>query len=406
MLVRRPPAARFALAAILLTALAANACRFGVGGPAATPTASATPATPAATATLAGRSAVLNELVGDVQTRPAGGGKDVPGSDGQTVGEGDQVRTGDGSKARITLGDGTILRLRPNTSITLQQLFGNPNSPVARLLLALGKVFVILKSGQLEVQSPAGVAAVTGSFMSVEYQADVNAVVVTCLEGDCTLRNDQAGIALTTGQAASLSGGAGASPVLRWMTPAEIQAWLDDNPEAQAVAPAVLTALPTATGTTTSTPTVTDTSTATDTATATASPTPTPTHTRRPPPTATATDTPVPPSPTPVPPSPTPVPPSPTRVPPRPTATSTATSSLLKYTFQSLCVAGDPKSPGTYHVSVIGPQQTKFDVAPQQTVTGQLPPGEYVFSWIPDNGVSGETKWSSAQGPFSMTFCP
>ena len=261
MLARRQSSARFVLATIAIAALAANACRFGFGGLPNPPTGtlSPAPATAAVSATLAGRAAALFDLVGNVLSRPATGGKDLPATNGQLLAEGGQVRTGDGSKARVSLSDGTILRLSPNTLITLDRLTGDPTNPFTRLLMALGKVWVILKSGQLEVDSPAGVASVNGSFLSVEFQADTNTVVVTCLEGSCALRNSQGGMSLTTGQAASITGGAGT--VLRWMTSAEINAWLVDNPEAAAVVPAALTAVPSATGTTTLTPTSTATAT-------------------------------------------------------------------------------------------------------------------------------------------------
>ena len=277
MLARQPSAPRWVLVTLLLAAVAADACRFGPGGLSNPPASTANPA-PAVSPTLPGRTAVLNDLVGTVLSGPAGGGKDVPATDGQVLSEGAQVQTGKDSKAKINLNDGTILRLRPDTLVTLDRLAGDAANPFTRLLLALGKVFVILKSGQLEIQSPVGVATVTGSFLSVEYQANTNTVVVTCLEGNCTLRNDQTGVTLTTGQAASLAGGAGAGPVLRWMTTGEIQAWLDDNPEAQAVAPAALTALPTVTHAQTQTPPASATPTATALASVTATPRPPPTH--------------------------------------------------------------------------------------------------------------------------------
>jgi hypothetical protein len=395
MLARLPSAPRWILVTILLAAIAANACRFGPGGLSNPPTSTSNPvsATPAASATLPGRTAVLEDIVGTVLSGPAGSGKDVPATNGQVLSEGAQVGTGKDSKARINLNDGTILRLRPNTLVTLDRLAGDLSNPFTRLLLAVGKVFVILKSGQLEVQSPVGVATVTGSFLSVEYQADTNTVVVTCLEGNCTLRNNQTGVSLTTGQAASMAGGAG--PVLRWMTTGEIQAWLDDNPEAQAVAPAALTALPTVTGTQTQTPpasaTPTDTLTEPATASATATPNPRPTITPTPPPTL----SPIPPRATPTPTNPSQKP-SPTQVPSQPP---------LQYSFQSLCIAGDATGPGTYHVVITGPQNANFDVMPQQTVHGELPPGVYNMSWTPDKGQGGQVTYNSNQGPYAMTFC-
>ena len=403
----RPRPGRLLLAAIMLAGLAANACLFSGLGPAGPVTATITPSSLPASATAPGRTAVLSDLVGDVLSGPAGSGKDTPASDGQTLAEGTELHTGKDGKAKVSFSDGTILRLRPDTLVTLSQFLTDPNNPFTRLLLGLGKVFVILKGGQLEIQSPAGVAVVTGSFMSVEYQADANAVVVTCLEGSCTLRNDQGGTALTTGQAASLAGGA-SGPVLRWMSPAEIQSWLDDNPEAQSVAPLALTALPAPSSTVTLTPTASATASAaaspTPTGTATSTPTATASRTRtpRPRPTSTSTSTPTFPPPSP---SNTPVPP--TR--PKPSATPVPSSSnpppLFLYTFISSCAAGDPQGPGTFHVSITGPKQAAFDVMPQQKVGGELPPGKYSISWVPDQGPSGGTSWSSDQGAFSWTFC-
>ena len=401
------------LITILAAALAANACRFGPGGltnpPPATAAVTASPAlaSPAVSATLPGRTAVLNDLVGNVLSGPAGSGKDTPASNGQTIIAGTSVHTGKASKATVNLNDGTILRLRADTLVTLDQLVGDAVNPFTRVLLALGKVFVILKSGQLEVQSPVGTATVTGSFLSVEFQPDTNTVVVTCLEGNCTLRNDQGGTRLTTGQAASLTGGG--SAVLRWMTPAEIQAWLDDNPEAQAVAPAALAAIPTATGTVTATPTASSTATPSSTPSSTA----TPSATRLPPkatpsasasatrrPRPTSTDTPLPT------PSPTLTKPTPTPIPPTPPPTPVPAQNPLNYSFDSICVSGQPDSPGTYHVTIDGPASVNFDVPPNQpAVTGQLPPGLYTIGWTPDNGPHQEFTYLSDQGPYDMTFC-
>ena len=412
MLARQPQAARCVLVAILVAALAANACRFGPGGLTNPPTATASPAPalPAVSATLPGRTAVLNDLVGNVLSGPAGSGKDTPATNGQVLGAGTSVHTGKASKATVNLNDGTILRLRSDTLVTLDQLAGDAANPFTRLLLALGKVFVILKNGQLEVQSPVGAATVTGSFLSVEFQPDTKTVVVTCLEGNCTLRNDQGGTRLTTGQAASLTGGG--NVVLRWMTTAEVQAWLDDNPEAQAVAPAALTAIPTATGTVTPTPTATSTS--TPSSTFTPSSTATPSKTRVPASAtstasatrqarSTSTDTPSP-TPTPIPPSATPTAPPPTPV--SPTPTPVQTQEPLDYSFDSICVAGQPDFPGTYHVTIDGPASVKFDVPPNQpAVTGQLPPGLYTIGWTPDTGPHEQFTYLSDQGPYFMTFC-
>ena len=50
-------------------------------------------------------------------------------------------------------------------------------------------------------------------------------------------------------------------------------------------------------------------------------------------------------------------------------------------------------------------QLMSFDVAPQQSVKGSLPPGQYVIAWKPDNGQPEQFNYSSNQGPFNWTFC-
>jgi len=143
MLAHQPSGARFGLVVILMAALAANACRFGPGGfgslPAATASGLSPAASPAVSPTLPGRTAVLNDLVGNVLSGPAGSGKDTPADNGQVLGAGAEVHTGKGSKATVNLSDGSILRLRADTLLTLDQLAGDAAHPFTRLLLALGK---------------------------------------------------------------------------------------------------------------------------------------------------------------------------------------------------------------------------------------------------------------------------
>jgi hypothetical protein len=75
------------------------------------------------------------------------------------------------------------------------------------------------------------------------------------------------------------------------------------------------------------------------------------------------------------------------------------------YSFNNNCDPASANPPGTFHVTISGPSNTKFDVPPLQTVTGQLPSGKYGINWQPDAGAGQQITWSSDQGPLNVKFC-
>ncbi|MEK6220845.1 MAG: DUF3048 C-terminal domain-containing protein, partial [Chloroflexota bacterium] len=96
--------------------------------------------------------------------------------------------------------------------------------------LDFGKIWVILNGGQMNVDTESGVASVSGSYMSVEKTAD--GVSITCLEGTCVLGEGDNKIVLTEGQTAKVTGVYGLLEDDGPMTDEEVQAWLENNPEA------------------------------------------------------------------------------------------------------------------------------------------------------------------------------
>ncbi|MEW5940805.1 MAG: FecR family protein, partial [Chloroflexota bacterium] len=148
---------------------------------------------------------------------------------------GGEARTNETGKARLDLlPDGTILRLPPNSSFKLTELQGDQSSPFTRLGLFFGKIFIILSGGELEVETPSGVAAVRGSMMSVYYDPETGNLTATCLEGHCSLRNDKGVIELAEGQAADIRDGV-LSNAPRALTDAELLDWLNFVPETDRV---------------------------------------------------------------------------------------------------------------------------------------------------------------------------
>ncbi len=207
----------------------------------------------ASTATLLpARFAKLSELINEVQARGSEVDTFAAASEGEAFGAGGQARTGEESKVRIDLTEGTIIRLAPQSEFTLTELNEDVQNPFTRLTLAAGKLWMILTGGELDVETELGTATVRGSYMSVDYYPAYHLLIVTCLEGECELKNSLGTTALATGQAASVNGESQPPAQARSMSASEYQAWANENPEALTVVP---TLTPTPQGTPPPTPT-------------------------------------------------------------------------------------------------------------------------------------------------------
>jgi hypothetical protein len=182
--------------------------------------------------------ATLNEIIGSVDAKQVTETEYSPAENGLRLESGAQVQTGDDGRARVDLSTGTFFRVGPSSNLTLEALNNKPaDDPLTKLKLESGKVWIILTTGSVEVETPSGVASVQGSYLSVEAQADQQ-VKITCLEGDCSLKNEAGGVDLVAGQAAIVTN-ANAAPKSSTMTDQEINEWLEVNPEAEVIIPAV-----------------------------------------------------------------------------------------------------------------------------------------------------------------------
>jgi len=237
-----------------------------------TPTASPTPAGSSPSAT-------LTEAINDVTARGSEAEAFAAAGVGHVVRVGGEVRTGDSSKARLDLSDNSILRLAPNSNFTLQRLPDPANAePAARLKLVIGKLWASLFGGGLEVETPAGVATVRGSFATIEYVAgdpNTNAddiLIVSCLEGQCGVSNATVNESLGNLQQVILTNG-GAQVVRFALNDAAVQEFLSENPEALSMVATLTAAAPTFTPP----PALPNTPTPTPVSTETPTPTPSPT---------------------------------------------------------------------------------------------------------------------------------
>jgi hypothetical protein len=179
--------------------------------------------------------AVIGEAEGDVAAR------NPDDSDFSAAGIGDilvlngQLRTGTNSRSRIDFADGTLVRVGPSTTFTLAEISDQEGGFFKRLQLDFGKVWVILNGGSLEVDTPAGVASVRGSYLAVRFNEETGEYWITCLEGTCTMQTEAGEVTLGAGEQASVMG-TEEVPLGEPMTDEDFQDWLDNNPEAALVA--------------------------------------------------------------------------------------------------------------------------------------------------------------------------
>lgn len=207
------------------------------------------PATP--TAAPSALTALLSDLQGKVDMRQTIEQTFIPAVADTTLDKNGQLQTGDNGKARLDLSTGTIVRVSPSSLFTLISNQETNNGLVTTLKLELGRIFIILKGGSMEVNTPSGVASVRGSYMMVEIDPVTLDVLITCLEGNCTASNQAGTVNFTGGQKTTLfaydpATGQFTPPGVEPMNADDYQKWLDENPEAAAIinqASATLTAM-------------------------------------------------------------------------------------------------------------------------------------------------------------------
>ncbi|HMD90905.1 MAG TPA: FecR domain-containing protein [Anaerolineaceae bacterium] len=221
-------------------------------------------------------SAKLSEIAGVVEVKNNVQDSFNPVNDGFLLKSAMQLQTMQESKVRLDVSTGSIVRLGPSTIFSLDTQQNGSQGVLAKIQLQAGRVFIILQGGSLDVNTPAGLASVRGSYMSVWVEPKTNRITVCCLEGKCGYQNKAGDVDMTSGQKI-VSANTNNLPGIEKMDHTDIQSWLDNSPEAVVMVTQIANLVSTSTPTETVTYTATDTSTATETPTATSTFTATPT---------------------------------------------------------------------------------------------------------------------------------
>ena len=178
--------------------------------------------------------ATVKETAGSVSIKQAGQENFSAAGVGDILQLHGELQTGPSSTARLDLPSGTIIRVAPSSLFTLEVNKQTSNGLTTTLNLTLGQIFIILKSGSLDVMVPSGVASVRGSFMSALIYPGSGKVFVECLEGHCAANNSAGNVDLTNGQKGILvytGAGADQLPQVTVMNQNDYASWLAISPE-------------------------------------------------------------------------------------------------------------------------------------------------------------------------------
>ncbi|MGQ0604242.1 MAG: LysM peptidoglycan-binding domain-containing protein, partial [Anaerolineales bacterium] len=214
------------------------------------------------------QSAVVGEMTGAVSGKSAPQEPIVPVQLGFRFGVGGQVQTGADSKARLDFSDLSILRLAANSAYTLDGVETQSDGTLlTRITFSVGTLWASLTGGELQMNTPVGVASVRGSFALFQFDPANQLLRLDCIEGSCSAGGAQAGNLerLVLSQTGSLR---------QTLTAQDVQNFVQENPESARVV-ATLTAAPPATATSSGTPTRAPSATVAASTTHTATPTPT-----------------------------------------------------------------------------------------------------------------------------------
>lgn len=178
------------------------------------------------------RTATIREIVNQVLSRITETQSESAATVGQVIRVGGTVQTLTDGKARVDLSEGTIVRLAPQTVFTVTQLNQDTGNPFTRLRLVVGKIWVILNGGSMDVETPVGAASVRGSLMSVTYNPSLGIAIITCLEGTCAVTVNGVTIVLHDNQQTNTG-----NMVIVKIADQELLEWLANNPESNRFMP-------------------------------------------------------------------------------------------------------------------------------------------------------------------------
>lgn len=150
---------------------------------------------------------VLLTIEGTVEVAPAGTLNWVPARTNQVLNIGDRVHTGEGSRATILLTDRSVQRVGDLTTLEIRP----PTLPGRRMMLDLkaGKSYLFNreKPTELQFRTPLASGAIRGTEFELSVDEATGRTVLTLIEGEVLLSNDQGDLTLASGDQGTVDPG-------------------------------------------------------------------------------------------------------------------------------------------------------------------------------------------------------
>jgi hypothetical protein len=128
--------------------------------------------------------AYLSDIQGEVMVRQPGMEEFFPAKEDSPVNVGGEVLTGANAEVYLTVSDGTVMRLGPNTIFGLEMGITSDEITLPRFGLQLGEMEVVSGSGGFLIYTPSSVVGAIGSAALVKVSSE-GVAEMDCLAGDC-----------------------------------------------------------------------------------------------------------------------------------------------------------------------------------------------------------------------------
>ena len=130
-----------------------------------------------------------------------------------------------GRSLLVQLDGGSQIVFSAGSVFTISEFGTDPANAQTRIELTLGEVYVALKGGSLDVNTPSGSASVSGSLLGITLVPGSTELVATCMEGVVKLKREGVEVTVPPGQRAAVSNESPAPAVGGAMAPAELAGW-------------------------------------------------------------------------------------------------------------------------------------------------------------------------------------
>ncbi|MBT3338033.1 MAG: hypothetical protein HN855_08575 [Anaerolineae bacterium] len=107
-------------------------------------------------------SAEIIETQGEVDAQLASSDDFIPAQIGMLLSAVSQIKTGVDGRSRLDLINGTIVRVGPQSHFSLEEIEEAEQGTFAQLKMTFGQIWVILNGGDVEIETPSGLAGIRG----------------------------------------------------------------------------------------------------------------------------------------------------------------------------------------------------------------------------------------------------